>query len=80
MFSNIQHGAHIGCYARANPPRVALSIDDLVNGDPVLARVELCKALRTHVSASVLDEVIDRYNKQLMQQWQRHCEIWPEGK
>jgi hypothetical protein len=78
--SSFQCGAHVGCYARANPPRVAKTARDLIvfADDPVIARNVLLDLI-DKIDAISIDIALNSYNKRIMQLWQARCEIFPAG-
>ena len=65
--------AHSTCYYRENPPYTACSIYQMARGrgDPVLA----AEVISDMVPKELADDIVDEFNKRLMKNWLKNCEL-----
>lgn len=75
-----QAGAHIGCYARENPPKAAKTVRELVvfAADPVIAR-NVIMDLIEQLPSDVVNSALNDYNKRLYKMWQGRCDVYKAG-
>lgn len=71
MVGTVGGFAHPHCYERQNQPLTACNVYEVVRGnDPILA----ANVISDLVSPELAAEIVSRYNRRLLMQWQNRCE------